>query len=171
MYNILHLGTKEKYTYFLCSTVIQPVQSVRDLGVMIDRDLKFHEHTSLVTNKANHILGLIKRSFSYLDSDMLVHLYRSMVRPILEYGHVIWGSHYLLDQKKVETIERRATKSINNLHDSDCGTRLTELRLPSLNYCRQHGDMILLYQIFNNLVDINVNNFFHSHQELPEDII
>ena len=72
---------------------------------MIDQDLKFHEHTSLVTNKTNHILGLIKRNFSYLDSDMLVRLYRSMVHPILECGNVIWGPHYLLDQKKVETIQ------------------------------------------------------------------
>ena len=89
--NILHLGTKENYTYFLCDTAIQPAQSVRDLRVTIDQDLKFHEHTSLVTNKANHILGLIKRSFSHLDSAMLVRLYRSMVCPILEYGNVIWG--------------------------------------------------------------------------------
>ena len=77
--NTLHLGTKENNTYFLCGTAIQSAQSFRDLGVMIDQDLKFHEHTSLVTNKANHILGLIKRRFSYLDSNMLVHLYRSMV--------------------------------------------------------------------------------------------
>ena len=83
-----------------------------------------------------------------------------MVRPIPEYGDVIWGPHYLQDQKKVETIQRRATKLINNLHDSDYGTRLTELRLPSLNYRHQCGDMILLYQIFNNLVIINVNDFF-----------
>ena len=67
-----------------------------------------------------------------------------MVRPILEYGNVIWGPHYLLDQKKVETIQRRATKLINSLLDSDYSTRLTELRLPSLNYRRQHGDMIVL---------------------------
>ena len=118
---------------------------------MIDQDLKFHEHTLLVTNKANHILGLIKRSFSYLNSDMLVRLYKSMVCPILEYGNVIWGPHYLLDQKKVETTQQRAIKLINNLHDSDYGTRLTELRLPSLNYRRQHGEMIPLYQIVNNL--------------------
>ena len=91
---------------------------------------------------------------------MLVRLYKSMVRPILEYGNIIWGPHYLMDQKKVETIQRRATKLVICLHDNDYGTRLTELRLPSLNYRRQHGDMILLYQIFNSLVDINADDFF-----------
>ena len=158
--NVLHLGTTKQYTYFLCGTAIQPAQSVRDLGVVIDQDLKFHEHTSLVTNKANRVLGLIKSSFAYLDSNMLVRLYKSMVRPILEYGNIIWGPHYLMDQKKVETIQRRATKLVISLHNNDYGIRLTELRLPSLNYRRQRGDMILLYQIFNSLVDINADNFF-----------
>ena len=91
---------------------------------MIDQDLKFHEYTSLVTNKANRVLGLIKSSFAYLDSNMLVRLYKSVVRPILEYGNIIWGPHYLMDQKKVETIERRATKLVTSLHDNDYGTRL-----------------------------------------------
>ena len=48
--------------------------NIRDLVVVIDQDLKFHEHTSLVTNKANRVLGLIKSGFAYLDSNMLVHL-------------------------------------------------------------------------------------------------
>ena len=63
--------------------------SVRDLGVMIDEDLKFHEHTLFVTNKDNCILGLIKRSFACLDSNMLVCLYKSMAQHILEYANII----------------------------------------------------------------------------------
>jgi len=99
--NVLHLGfSHQQYIYYLSGAAIQPVLSVRDLGVTIDHDLKFHEHTSLVTNKANRILGLIKRSFTCLDSDMLVRLYKSMVRPILEYANVIWGPYYLMDQKE-----------------------------------------------------------------------
>ena len=82
----LHLGTShQQHDYYLGSTTIRSVLSVRDLGVTIDEDLKFHEHTLFVINKANHILGLIKRSFACLDCNMLVRLYKSMVRPILEY--------------------------------------------------------------------------------------
>ena len=54
----------------------------------------------------------------------------------------------------------RATKLIASLHDSDYGTRLKELRLPSLEYRRQRGDVIFLYKIFNNLVDIDTNDLF-----------
>ena len=52
-YNDLHLRTSHQHhTYYICGTVIQSVLSVRDLGVMIGEDLKFHEHTSFVTTKA-----------------------------------------------------------------------------------------------------------------------
>ena len=74
--------------------------------------------------------------------------------------HILFKNYLLIDQKKVETIQRRATKLVMSLHDNDYGTRLTELRLPSLNYRRQRGDMIFLYQIFNSLVDINADDFF-----------
>ena len=85
---------------------------------MIDQDLKFHEHTSLVTNKANRVFGLIKRGFTYLHStSMFVCLYKSMVRPMLEYGNIIWGPYYLIDQRKVETIQHRVTKLITRLHE------------------------------------------------------
>ena len=57
--NVLHLGATEQPNYFFCGIAIQPAQSVRDLEVVVDQELKFHEHTSLVTNKANRILGLV----------------------------------------------------------------------------------------------------------------
>ena len=137
--------------YYLSGTATQSVISVRDLGVTIDEDLKFHKHTLFVTNKVDHILGLIIRSFACLDSNLLVRLYKSMVQPILEYANTIWGPYYLIDQRKVKPIQRRATKLITSLCESDYNRRLAELQLPSLNYRRQRGDMIYLYQIFNNL--------------------
>ena len=141
--NVLHLRTTKQYTYFLCGTAIQSAQSVRDLGVVIDQDLKFHEHTSLVTNKANRVLGLIKSGFAYLDPNMLVRLYKSMVRPILEYGNIIWGPHYLIDQKKVETIQRRATKLV--------------MRIFYIRYLTAWWILMLMI-------------FIHGHQGLPEDM-
>jgi len=125
--NILHLGTlQQQHTFCLCGTAIQSAQSVRDLGVMIDQGLKFHKHTLLVTNKANRILGLIK---TCLNSNMLAHLYKSMVWPLLEHGNRICpGSYYLMNQRKVKAIQCKATKLITSLCDTDYSTRLAELR-------------------------------------------
>ena len=61
------------------------------LGILFDNKLKFHDHTAKVTTKANRILGMIKKSFDYLDSGMLSKLFTTLVRPILEYRNSIWA--------------------------------------------------------------------------------
>ena len=68
-----------------------------DLGILFDSQLKFHDHTAQVTTKANQVLGLIKKSFDYLDPIMLTQLFSTLVRPILEYNNAIWGPHCALD--------------------------------------------------------------------------
>ena len=40
---------------------IEKVSKEKDLGVIIDEQLKFHEHTSYATSKANRTIGIIKR--------------------------------------------------------------------------------------------------------------
>ena len=55
-----------------------------------------------------------------------------MVRPILEYGNVIWGPRYVLDQHKLEGVQRRATKLVPSLRDKSYIDQLTSVNLPSL---------------------------------------
>ena len=69
------------------------LESHKDLGVLFDSCLKFHQH---ITSIANGILGLIKKSFESLDPDMLARLFKTLVRPIIEYGNTIWGPHFIL---------------------------------------------------------------------------
>ena len=56
----------------------------------MDPELNFDQHVELIANKANKMLRLIRRSFTFLDGPT-VKLYSSLGRPILEYGNVIWA--------------------------------------------------------------------------------
>ena len=82
--------------------VITSTESIKDLGITVDCSLKFHSHTAIVTAKANRILAVINKSFEYLNTNMLPQLYKSFVRPILEYGNIVWGPQFILDQQSVE---------------------------------------------------------------------
>jgi len=82
--------------------VITSTESIKDMGITIDCSLKFHSHTAIVTTKANRILAVIKKSFEYLNTNMLPQLYKSFIRPILEYGNIVWGPQFILDQQSVE---------------------------------------------------------------------
>ena len=81
----------------------------KDLGVQIDNPLKFDIHITDAIKKANSKLGMIKRTFVYLDKDLLTPLYTSLVRPLLEYGNVVWSPSLQLHIKALESVQHRAT--------------------------------------------------------------
>ena len=56
----------------------------KDIGVYIDEHLTFKTHIVTKVNKANSVMGIIRRSFTFLDEEMFVLLFRALVRPILE---------------------------------------------------------------------------------------
>ena len=65
---IMHLGsTNPHHTYFMDGQPLQVVSEHKDLGIIIDSSLKFYSQTTSATNKANHVLGLIKKSFNTLN--------------------------------------------------------------------------------------------------------
>jgi len=157
----LHFGTEHFIgSFYLNNTVIDSVISHKDLGIIFDNHLKFHNHTTEVTAKANCLLGLIRKSFDYLELDMLVTLFVTIVRPTLEYSNPVWGPQFILDQRKLEKVQRRATRLLPSLADKPYPERLSSLQLPSLQYRRLRGDLILLYKILNGYFSSDFPNFF-----------
>ena len=104
-----------RHSYMLNSTMITSTDKQKDFGIWIDPNLNFHSHTRQTVSTANRTLGLIRKCFQYFDNNMLLSLYKTIVRPIVEYGNVIWGPHFALDQQSLEKIQRRATKLIPTL--------------------------------------------------------
>ena len=148
--NLLHLRPLHSYgEYNINGVVISPSNLVKDLGVLIDNKFKFHNHSSVVASKANHMLTIVSKSFQYMDDNILLNLYKSFVRPIVEYGTVICGPYYVLDQQLIARIQRRAMKLIHGLHDQPYVDRLAGLHLPSLQYHCLRGDLILLYHMYH----------------------
>ena len=84
---------------------LEDVDEEKDLGVIIDKDLKFHRQAAAAIKKANSSLGIIKKSFTFLDEEMLTLLFKSLVRPHLEYGNIIWGPFYKGDAEDVERVK------------------------------------------------------------------
>ena len=158
---VLHLGnTNPNQRYKMNGQKLEPIKEEKDLGVLMDSELKFHKQTAAAVKKANSRLGLIKKSFSLLDHMMLPILYTSLVRPHLEYGNVVWGPFYKGDIEAVERVQRRATKLIQTIRDLSYEERLRHLNLPSLQHRRRRGDMIYAFKIFTGAVGIKKEDFF-----------
>ena len=108
---LLHFGKSHCYSqYNIPGNIISSTGVIKDLGIYINKNLEFHYHSTSIAIQANYVLAHIYKSFECMDAGMLVQLYKSIVRPILEYGNV-WGPHYVSDKSTIEKIQiRRATK-------------------------------------------------------------
>jgi hypothetical protein len=142
----------------------------RDLGVNVDTSLKFSQHVEIQVNKANRLLGLIRRSFVYLDSQTMKTLFIAIVRPHLEFGNVAWSPFLERDKKLIESVLRRATKVIPCLKDLEYEERLKKMRIPSMTYRRMRGDMIecykythSMYKLDNSILKLEKNSNTRGH--------
>lgn len=68
---------------------ITEITEEKDLGITFSNNMKFSKHIVSCSNKANKIIGIIRRTFSYMEKDMFLQLYKTLIRLHLEYGSVI----------------------------------------------------------------------------------
>jgi len=83
---VMHLGKdNQEFEYFMGSHKLEIVKERRDFGVQFVNNLKPSRQCQLAYSKASRFLGMLGRTISYKDDDLLVRLYKSLVRPHLEY--------------------------------------------------------------------------------------
>ena len=139
---------------------IQEVDSEKDLGITFDPKLTFSSHVNNKVKIANRNIGIIIKSFSYMSNDMFLTLYKSLVRPHLEYISPIWSPRFLKEQRAIENTQRRATRMVRNLSNKSYPERLKALGLPTLEYRRKRADMIQTYKIMHGHYNVNKNKLF-----------
>ena len=115
--------------------------------------LSFEYHILDTVKRANKVVGMLSRYIEYKDKEIMVPLFKSLVRSILEYGNVVWCPYLKKHINLLENIQRRFTKRIEGFGSLDYETRLQCLKLPSLEFRRIRGDMIEVFKILRGFYD------------------
>ena len=158
---IMHLGKNNpKANYNMTASdgthhTLEETEVEKDLGVQVDNKLKFSQHIQTKINKANRVLGCLKHTFKYMNKEIFLMLYKSLVRPHLEYASCIWSPQLKRDKDAIERIQRRATKLVPELKNLSYSNRLQQLGLPTLMHRRRRADMLETYRIINKQHSIN----------------
>ena len=101
----------------------------------------------------------------YRDKKVFIDLYKTYVRPQLEYCSPTWSPWTVGDTDLREAVQRRAVKAVTNLTSKNYEERLQELGLDTLKVRRQHGDLIQAYKVFSGHDKVDPATWFQRSNE------
>ena len=157
-YNLNEYGPFASYS--IDNNPIDFVTTYKDLGVLVDNKLKFHDHIRTTAGKAGGVANNILIFTVCRDQKMMIPIYKSHIRPILEYSSCLWNTGYITDLNLLEKIQRHWTRQIQGLENLRYEERLQSLSLYSLHGRLLRADLIMVWKIFHSESTINPDDLF-----------
>ena len=107
------------------------------------------------------MLGMIRRTIKSRSANILLNLYKTLVRPHLEYALSAWSPYYKKDRELLERIQHRFSKMVEGMVCLEYRERLRRLGLWTLEERRNRGDLLEVYKISKGLSKVAMDDFFH----------
>jgi ribonuclease P/MRP protein subunit RPP40 len=153
---IIHFGKKNpKFKYTMNGEELEVVECERDVGVKITSNLKPSDHCTEAVGRARWVLGQLTRCFHYRDKNVFLRLYKTYVRPHLEFASVAWSPWLATDIAAIENVQIKVLNMISGMSNKSYPEKLKELNIWSLEKRRVMFDIIQMYKITHKIGDIN----------------
>ncbi|BHF76699.1 hypothetical protein SprV_0501979800 [Sparganum proliferum] len=136
--------------YRLTGKPLQEVDVQKDLGVWITTSLQPSLQCSKVAKSAMSILYLVKRTFSFFDEDCFAKVFKTFVRPHLEFAVQAWRPWTAKDLGILDKVQWLATKLVSGQWSLSYETRLANIDLFPSSYRQLRGDLIQAFRIVRN---------------------
>jgi ribonuclease P/MRP protein subunit RPP40 len=142
---VLHIGnTNPKHIYRINGKELASFDNYRDLGVTVSFDLSWSNHILKITKKANSMLFLLNKVFRKSNPAIFAKLYKTYVRPVLEFANCVWTPVLQRDCQLLESVQRRATRVPFGRSRPQYTARLSLMGIPSLSARRVRGDLLVV---------------------------
>jgi len=140
--NYILFGSKPRFNdsslhaVLLNGTILERVTYTKFLGILIDQNLDWKQHTSHIALKVSKSLGILNRIKALLSTELLKTLYYTMIHPYFVYCILIWGGASKLAINKLSCLQKRAVRILTHsnfrAHTNPLFLRLQILKLPDL---------------------------------------
>ena len=158
---VMYLGNhNRKAKYEIQGKELGEIDEEKDLGVFFDNTFKAGINCFKAAKKGNKVLGMIRRTFECRSKGVILNLYKSLVRPHLEYCVQAWRPHYKKDIDVLEKVQRRAARMIAGCGEMNYESRLKHTGLTTFETRRERADMLEVYKILNGIEGLEEKDFF-----------
>ena len=143
------------------SSDVQIADSHKHLGLILDSKLNFNEHIESKITKCNKIIGLMKKLSLILSRKSLLTIYKSFVRPNLDYADIIYDKPLNESLKrKIEMVQYNAALIITGAFKGTSRDKIyQELGLESLADRRWTRKLIFFHKIILGLLPSNLKDY------------
>jgi len=136
--------------------LIEAKETVKDLGITLSSDCTFKIHINNIIESAKNMSSWVLRTFRTRDPTTMLTLFKSLVRPILEYSSVLWTPINKGDIQRLEEIQQSFLRKIKGI-SKNYSQALKELNLYSLERRRERYILIQVWKLIEGLVP-NLND-------------
>ena len=154
--------------------ILEPSPDVRDLGIIFTPNLSWSDHVAAITSAAKKKAGWVLSSFCDRSPTILITLYKSHIRSLLEYNCPLWNGLNLSETRSLEAVQRSFTnKIVCPASTENYWDRLKYLHLMSLQRRRERYAIVFMWKIrfgkvSNDLeIDFVENTRFGSRAIIP----
>ena len=148
--------SRTKFTNYaipcLNNAQLEKVSTYPQLGIHFDETMSWEAHINQLILKVNRKIGLIWKVSEHLPRSCAENIYTMYIRPIIDYGCVIYDNCSKHLQDKLEDTQRRAAVACTRAFSrTPTSALLTELGWPTLSTRRDYFRILQLYKMKNHL--------------------
>jgi len=160
---VLHVGRdNNEFKYSMKELQLVKITQERDIGILINKNLKPSSQCAEAARRANAVLGQVSRAFLYRDRITFLKLYTQFVRCHLEFAVPVWSPWTVADIDILEKVQKRAVNLITGLVGKSYEEKLVELGIASLESRRKYFDLIQTYKILNGIDRVDKGIWFNT---------
>ena len=137
---------------FMQEVQIAEVSSHKHLGLILSNDCTWHQHIDYITKKAWNRINIMRKLKFKLDRSSLEKIFTTFIRPLLEYGDIVWDNCTQFEKQEIEKIQIEAARiatgttklvSLNALYQ--------ETGWVTLEKRRENHKLVMFYKMYNDL--------------------
>ena len=163
---IMHFGNRNaRAKYVMDGVELGEITEERDLGIRVANTMKPSRQCAVAAKSANYALSQIQRSFHFRRKGDLIPLYKTFVRPKLEFGVAAWSPWTETDKKEMEKVQERLMRMVSDAVGTSYEEKLKDAGLTTLRERRERGDVIEVFKTLRGINNVEKGKWFSHVRE------